>query len=276
MPVIPYKPTTAGRRGASRLDFSEITRDKPEKALARGWKSTGGRNNYGRRTSNHRGGGHKKRFREIDFKRDKLDVPAVVTSVEYDPNRSANIALLHYKDGEKRYILAPQDLKAGMKVLASKKAIDAELGCAMPLGVMPVGTIVHNVELSPGRGGQIVRSAGTQARLLSREERYCAVELPSGELRRVLSECMATVGQVGNIDYANVHFGKAGRRRWMGIRPRVRGVAQNPVSHPMGGGEGRSKSGQIPMSRTRVLSKGGKTRNPKKASSQYILRWRKK
>lgn len=258
------------------LTFDELTRSKPEKKLTRGKKSSGGRNNLGRRTSNHRGGGHKRRLRLIDFKRNKFDIPATVAAIEYDPNRSANIALLHYHDGEKRYILAPNRLRKGDKVMSSQQYIEAEPGCAMPLAVMPVGTIIHNIEMHPGCGGQIVRSAGAQARLMSREGKYSTVELPSGELRRVLSTCMASVGQVGNLDHSNIKLGKAGRHRWLGVRPSSRGMAMNPVAHPMGGGEGRSKSGKIPCSKTGVLAKGGKTRNPNKPSSDLILRKRKK
>ena len=276
MPIREFRPTSPGRRAGSVLDFSELTRSTPEKKLTVGKRGTGGRNNLGRRTSNHRGGGHKRSLRMIDFKRDKFDVPATVASIEYDPNRSANIALLHYHDGEKRYILAPNGLKKGQKVMSSEKYIDAETGCAMPLAVMPVGTIIHNVELRPGCGGQIVRSAGAMARFMSREGKYSTIELPSGELRRVLSTCIATVGQVGNLDHGNIQLGKAGRHRWLGVRPHSRGIAMNPVAHPMGGGEGRSKSGRIPCSRTGVLAKGGKTRKPGKPSSSLILRKRKK
>lgn len=275
MPVRKFKPTSPGRRDGSVLVFDKITRAKPEKSLTKGKKRTGGRNNVGRLTCRHQGGGHKRRFREIDNKRLKFDVPAKVAAIEYDPNRTANIALLHYADGEKRYILAPEGLQVGMTVTSSMKMIDAEIGCAMPLSVMPVGTIVHNIELKPGKGGRIVRSAGAQARLLSREGKYCTVELPSGELRRILSTCMASIGQVGNAEQSNIKLGKAGRRRWMGVRPSVRGMAMNPVAHPMGGGEGRSKSNKIPCSPTGVLAKGGKTRKPKNASSRFILRRRK-
>lgn len=275
MAIRVFNPTSPGRRGGSVLVFDELTRSTPEKSLTKGKSASGGRNNLGRRTSNHRGGGHKRRLRVLDTKRDKFDVPATVASIEYDPNRSANIALLHYHDGEKRYILAAQGLKKGAKVVASQTPIDAEIGCAMPLKSMPVGTVVHNVEMTPGVGGQMVRSAGAQARLMSREGKYCVIELPSGELRRLLSECMATVGQVGNLDHGNVKLGKAGRNRWKSVRPSSRGMAMNPVAHPMGGGEGRSKSGQIPQSKTGVLAKGGKTRNPNKASSSLILRKRK-
>lgn len=270
-----FNPTSPGRRGGSSLDFSEITRSTPEKKLTKGKKRSGGRNNLGRRTSNHRGGGHKRKLRCIDTKRDKFDIPATVASIEYDPNRSSNIALLHYHDGEKRYILSPVGLKVGMKVISSQKTVDAEIGVAMPLSAMPIGSVIHNIELHPGCGGQFVKAAGAQARLMSREGIYSTIELPSGELRRVLSTCMATIGQVGNLDHGNIKLGKAGRKRWLGIRPSVRGMAMNPVAHPMGGGEGRSKSGQIPQSKTGVLAKGGKTRNPNKPSSQLILRKRK-
>lgn len=275
MSIRVFNPTSPGRRGGSTLNNEEVTRSHSEKSLTRGKKSSGGRNNLGRRTSNHRGGGHKRNLRLIDTKRDKFDVPSTVATIEYDPNRSANIALLHYHDGEKRYILAPLGLKVGDKVLSSKKVMDAEIGYAMPLIVMPVGTVIHNIEMTPGQGGQMVRSAGAQARLMSREGKYCTIELPSGELRRVLSNCMATVGQVGNLDHGNIKLGKAGRKRWLGVRPSSRGMAMNPVAHPMGGGEGRSKSGQIPQSKTGVLAKGGKTRNPNKPSTNLILRKRK-
>jgi large subunit ribosomal protein L2 len=275
MAIRKFNPTSPGRRGGSVLVFDDLTRNRPEKSLTKGKSGTGGRNNLGRRTSNHRGGGHKRRLREIDTKRDKFGVPATVAQIEYDPNRSANIALLHYHDGEKRYIIAPLGLKKGMKVVNSKTRVDADVGVAMPLEVMPVGTVIHNIEMTPGCGGQMVRSAGAQARLMSREGKYSIIELPSGELRRVLSRCMATVGQVGNLDHGNIKLGKAGRNRWLGERPSSRGMAMNPVAHPMGGGEGRSKSGQIPQSKTGVLAKGGKTRNPNKPSTPLILRKRK-
>lgn len=270
-----FNPTSPGRRGGSVSDFKELTTSTPEKSLTKGKKGSGGRNNLGRRTSNSRGGGHKRRLRLIDTRRDKYDIPATVASIEYDPNRSANIALLHYHDGEKRYILAPAKLHKGDKIVSSRRVIDAEIGCAMPLKTMPVGTVIHNIEMTPGCGGQMVRSAGAQARLMSREGKYCVIELPSGELRRVLSECMATVGQVGNAEHGIIKLGKAGRNRWLGVRPHSRGMAMNPVAHPMGGGEGRSKSGQIPQSRTGVLAKGGKTRDRNKTSSALILRKRK-
>jgi large subunit ribosomal protein L2 len=276
MAVREFNPTSPGRRDGSILDFSELTTRTPEKSLLVGKRKTGGRNNLGRRTSNHRGGGHKQSYRLVDFKRDKYDVPAKVASIEYDPNRSSNIALLHYVDGEKRYVIAAVGMKVGMKITASRSQLDPEVGNAMPLSVMPVGTIIHNIEMTPGKGAQLVRSAGGQARLMSREGKYATVELSSGELRRVLTECMATVGQVGNLDHGNIKLGKAGRKRWMGVRPSSRGMAMNPVAHPMGGGEGRSKSGRIPCSKTGVLAKGGKTRNPNKSSTKLILRKRKK
>jgi len=275
MAIRVFNPTSPGRRGGSVSDFKELTTSTPEKSLTKGKKGSGGRNNLGRRTSNHKGGGHKRRLRLIDTRREKYDVPATVASIEYDPNRSANIALLHYHDGEKRYILAPAKLQKGDKLISSRKVIDAEIGCAMPLKAMPVGTVIHNIEMTPGCGGQMVRSAGAQARLMSREGKYCVIELPSGELRRVLSECMATVGQVGNAEHGNIKLGKAGRNRWLGVRPSSRGMAMNPVAHPMGGGEGRSKSGKHPQSKTGVLAKGGKTRNRNKTSSALILRKRK-
>jgi large subunit ribosomal protein L2 len=275
MAIRTFKPTSPGRRGGSCIIFDELTTSTRNKKLSKGKKSSGGRNNIGRRTSNHRGGGHKRTLRLIDFRRDKHDIPATVATIEYDPNRSANIALLHYHDGEKRYIVAPVGLKPGMKIIFSLKQVDAEIGVAMPLEVMPVGTVVHNVELTPGNGAQFVRSAGAQARLMSREGKYATVELPSGELRRVLVKCMATVGQVGNMDHSNIKYGKAGRKRWLGVRPSSRGMAMNPVAHPMGGGEGRSKSGAIPQSKTGVLAKGGKTRNPNKPSTSLIIRKRK-
>ncbi len=275
MAIRTFKPTSPGRRGGSCIIFDSITSTTRNKKLSKGKSATGGRNSTGRRTSNHRGGGHKRTLRTIDFYRNKFDVPATVATIEYDPNRSANIALLHYHDGEKRYIVAPVGLKPGMKIVASKTSVDAEIGVAMPLSAMPVGTVVHNIELTPGNGAQFVRSAGAQARLMSREGKYATIELPSGELRKVLVTCMATVGQVGNTEHSNIKYGKAGRKRWLGVRPSSRGMAMNPVAHPMGGGEGRSKSGAIPQSKTGVLAKGGKTRNKNKPSTQLIIRKRK-
>jgi large subunit ribosomal protein L2 len=256
-------------------DYSEVTRARPEKSLTRGKNSTGGRNSGGRTTSRFRGNGNKRRFRRIDFTRDKVDVPATVAHIEYDPNRSARIALLHYADGEKRYILCPERLKVGDKVVSGH---DVELtpGNCLPLGEIPNGVPVHNVELTPGRGGAMVRAAGQQALVRSREGDYCQVRLPSGEVRQVHVKCRATIGQVGNVDHMNVKLGKAGKSRYRGRRPHVRGVVQNPVDHPMGGGEGRSSGGGHPRSPWSKLSKAGKTRKPKKRSNKFIVQRRKK
>ncbi len=270
-----YKPTSPGRRHGSVLDFTEITRSTPEKSLLRPLKKTGGRNNTGRITSRRRGGGHKRRYRLIDFKRDKDGVPARVATIEYDPNRSANIALLHYADGEKRYMLAPQGMTVDMTVMSGSGA-EPTPGNAMTLGDIPVGLQIHNIELSAGRGGQICRSAGSYAQLMAREGRHAVVQLPSGELRKIHIGCRATIGRVGNTDHQNVKLGKAGRKRHMGRRPEVRGTAMNPVDHPMGGGEGRTAGGRHPCSPTGVLSKGGRTRAPGKSSNKFILRRRKK
>ena len=254
--------------------FEEITRPYPEKSLVRGKAKTGGRNTQGRITSRRRGGGHKKRYRQIDFRRDKFGVPATVASIEYDPNRSARIALLHYRDGEKRYILAPMGLQVGDTVVSGPTA-EVKPGNALPLANMPLGTTIHNLELVPGKGGQIVRSAGTSAELIAREGRYAHVRLPSGEVRLVLVECMATVGQVGNADHESIVLGKAGRARWLGRRPKVRGVAMNPVDHPHGGGEGKSSGGRHPVTPWGVPTKGYKTRKKNKASDRYIVSRRK-
>jgi len=275
VPVRLYKPTTPGRRGMSAPDLSEITRRKPEKSLLRPLKSKGGRNNTGRTTVRFRGGGHKRRYRLIDFKRDKDGVPASVVSIEYDPNRTARIALLEYEDGEKRYIIAPEGLKVGQKVMSGPTA-EARTGNCLPLARVPLGFFVHNVELQPGKGGQVVRSAGSAAQVSAREGRYVHLILPSGEVRRVLGECRATIGRVSNAEHQNVKLGKAGRKRWLGRRPHVRGTAQNPVSHPMGGGEGRRAGGRHPCSPTGVPAKGGKTRKKKKYSDRMIVRRRQK
>ena len=269
-----YKPRTAGRRFATVSTFEELTTDRPERSLVEPRKRQAGRNSAGRITVRHRGGGHKRKYRVIDFRRDKHDIPATVASIEYDPNRSANIALLHYVDGEKRYILAPDGLSKGMTVMSGPKA-DPAPGNAMELSQMPLGTTVHNIELEPGRGGKIARTAGGGAQLMSREGRHAQVRLPSGELRLVNVKCLATIGQVGNKDHGSVTDGKAGRRRWRGIRPTVRGVAMNPVDHPMGGGEGRSSGGGHPQSPWGKLAKGGKTRAKRKPSSKFILKRRK-
>jgi len=270
-----YKPTSPGRRHGSVLDFGEITAKKPERSLLRPLKRTGGRNNTGRITARRRGGGHKRRYRAIDFKRNKDGVPGKVKTIEYDPNRSANIALVWYADGEKRYIVAPLGLEVGLTILSGRGA-DPLPGNAMLLADIPVGLMIHNIELHPGKGGQLCRSAGSYAQLQAREGSHAVVALPSGELRRIHVRCRATVGRVGNTDHQNVKLGKAGRRRHMGRRPKVRGTAMNPVDHPLGGGEGRTKGGRHPCSPTGVLSKGGKTRRPNKPTDRFILRRRKK
>ncbi len=270
-----YKPTSPGRRKASVLDVSDLTKKKPEKGLCAPRKVTGGRNARGRITLRHRGGGHKRKLRTLDFKRKKVDVPARVAALEYDPNRSSRIALLHYADGEKAYILAPVGLKVGDRVVSGEK-VEPETGNCMPLKNIPLGTPVHNVELKAGRGGQLARSAGAVAQLQAREGGYAQLVLPSGEIRRVREECRATVGQIGNLDHINVRLGKAGRKRHMGIRPHVRGVAMNPVAHPLGGGEGRSAGGRHPCSPWGQLAKGGKTRKRNKPGSDLIVRRRKK
>ena len=268
-----YKPTTPGRRGMSGYTFEEITRTKPHKPLLRPLKKKAGRNNQGRLTVRHRGGGHKRRYRLIDFKRDKHGIPARVDSIEYDPNRSARIALLVYADGEKRYILAPLGLQVGDTVMSGP---DAEIrpGNALPLMNMPLGTLVHNVELQPGKGGQLVRAAGAYAQLMAKEGRYATLRLPSGEMRKVLLNCMATVGQVSNPEHKNINLGKAGRKRWMGRRPEVRGSAMDPASHPHGGGEGRSPIG-LPGPKTPWGKPAlGKRTRRNKRTDQYIIRRR--
>lgn len=274
MAVKKLKPTTPSQRFRVAPDFSDVTTNVPEKSLVVSIKKTGGRNNQGRRSMRYIGGGHKQQYRIIDFKRDKAGVPATVKTIEYDPHRSARIALVFYADGEKRYIIAPQGLTVGQKIVSGTD-VAPEVGNALPLGSMPIGTIVHNVELHPGKGGALVRSAGTYAQLVAREDKYSVLRMPSGEQRRVLSTCMATVGSVSNPDHMNVSIGKAGRSRWLGIRPRVRGVAMNPIDHPMGGGEGRASGGH-PRSRTGLYAKGKKTRSPKKYSDRLIISKRKK
>jgi large subunit ribosomal protein L2 len=274
MAVRKIKPVSPGQRHKVISAFDAITASTPEKSLLEPLRKTGGRNNQGRMTMRYIGGGHKRKYRIIDFKRNKDGVSAVVDSIQYDPNRTANIALLKYEDDEKRYILAPNGLQVGQKVL-SGSGIDPEIGNSLPLAEIPLGTLVHNIELHPGQGGIMARSAGTYAQLTSREGRYVTLKLPSGETRMVLTTCRATVGIVGNTDHNLEKSGKAGRSRWMGRRPRVRGVAMNPVDHPMGGGEGRASGGH-PRSRKGLLAKGYKTRHPKKASSKYIVERRKK
>lgn len=273
MAIRKLKPTSAGRRAQTVLTFDEITRTTPEKSLTKGLTKKSGRNHFGRITSRRRGGGNKSLYRLIDFKRNKLDVPAKIASIEYDPNRSARIALLHYADGEKRYILCPVGVSVGDQILAGEKA-DIKPGNALPLSRIPLGTLVHNIELYPGRGGQMVRSAGAYAQVIAKEDKYALLRLPSGEVRKVLAVNSATVGQVGNIEHENVSIGKAGRNRWLGKRPKVRGVAMNPVDHPLGGGEGRSSGGRHPVTPWGKPTKGYKTRSPKKASSKLIVKRR--
>lgn len=269
------KPVTAGTRSVILPDFKEITKKTPEKSLLTYVKKSGGRNNYGNVTSRFRGAGVKRLYRIIDFKRDKDNVPGVVHSIEYDPNRSSRIALIFYKDGEKRYILAPLELKVGDIVMSGEK-VEPRVGNNMPVENIPVGLMIHNVEMKPGRGGQLARSAGMAVQLSAKEGDYAVLILPSGEIRKVCIRCRATIGQVGNIDYQNVSIGKAGRNRYRGWRGHVRGVAQNPICHPMGGGEGRTGGGRHPCSPTGVLAKGGTTRNPRKPTNRSIIRRRKK
>jgi len=275
MSVRKVKPTSPGRRFQSYSTFEEITRSTPEKNLLRAIKKTGGRNVYGRITCRHRGGGSKRHYRVIDFKRDKMGIPAKVAAIEYDPNRSARIALLYYADGEKRYILAPLALKVGDTVESGPDA-DIRPGNSLPLSKIPLGTHIHNIELRIGRGGQIVRSAGTYAQLMAKEDRYALVKLPSGEVRMVLLNCRATIGQLGNVVHENISLGKAGRKRRLGRRPKVRGVAMNPVDHPMGGGEGRSSGGRHPCSPWGWPTKGFKTRKNKKSDRLIVKKRTKK
>jgi large subunit ribosomal protein L2 len=272
MPVKVYKPTSPGRRQMSVLEFSELTRKKPEKSLLEGrTRQRSGRNNYGNVTVRFQGGGHKRRYRVIDFKRDKAGIPARVAAIEYDPNRSARIALLHYADGEKRYILAPLGLRVGDPVMSGPEA-DIRPGNALPLANIPLGSMVHNVELKPGRGGQLVRSAGGAAQLMAREGGLATLRMPSGEQRYVRVVCLATVGQVGNADHENVSIGKAGRSRWLGKMPHNRGVTMNPVDHPMGGGEGRSSGGRHPCTPWGVPTKGHKTRKNQRTDKFIVKR----
>jgi len=272
MAIRKYKPTSPGRRFQTCSDFDEITRTVPEKSLLIPLKRTGGRNSYGRITTRHIGGGHKRRYRAIDFRRDKLEIPAKVAELEYDPNRSSRIALLHYIDGEKRYIIAPSKVDIGDTIVSSEKA-DIKPGNTMPIKNIPLGSLIHNVELKVGRGGQLIRSAGTYGQLMAKEEGYAQVRLPSGEVRKIFLDCKATIGQVGNIDHENISIGKAGRSRWLGRRPKVRGVAMNPVDHPMGGGEGKSSGGRHPCTPWGVPTKGHKTRKNKK-TDKYIVKRR--
>ncbi len=273
MGIKKYKPMTPSLRTKVTNAFTEVTTNTPERSLLTSIKKSGGRTNTGRMTMRYTGGGHKRQYRIIDFKRDKFDIPAIVKTIEYDPNRSAFIALLAFKDGEKRYIIAPEGLTVGQEIINSESAAP-EVGNTSPLAKLPLGTTIHNIELNPGRGGAICRSAGTYAQLTSKEGKYVVVKLPSGESRKVLSTCLATVGSVSNSDHSLLKLGKAGASRWRGIRPRTRGVAMNPVDHPMGGGEGRSSGGH-PRSRKGVMAKGLKTRNKKKPSSKLIITKRK-
>ncbi|MBQ4336931.1 MAG: 50S ribosomal protein L2 [Lentisphaeria bacterium] len=275
MAVKSFRPTTASRRQMTVLDFSEITAKKPEKSLVKGKKSTGGRNNYGRITTRFRGAGNKRRYRMIDFVRDLDNVPAKVMSIEYDPNRSANIALLEYEGGEKRYIIAPKGLTVGQTVMNGSNA-ELTTGNCLKIKDIPVGLLVHCVELQPGRGAKLVRSAGQSAILRGKDELYAQLKMPSGEVRMINVNCRATIGEVGNFDHMNVKMGKAGKKRYLGFRPHVRGVVMNPVDHPMGGGEGRSSGGGHPVSPWGKLAKGKKTRHPKKTSSRFIVERRKK
>jgi len=271
MPVKSFKPTSAGRRFQTSMTFSEITSDRPEKSLVTPKRRTGGRNSSGQITSRFMGGGHKRQYRIIDFRREKMDVPASVASIEYDPNRTANIALLHYADGEKRYILAPVGLEVGARVVSGPKA-DILPGNALPLRGIPVGTTIHNIELKRGKGGQMVRSAGAAAQLMAKEGDYAQVRLPSGETRKVFIDCYATIGQVGNIEHENLSIGKAGRSRWLGWKPHNRGVSMNPVDHPMGGGEGKTSGGRHPVSPWGWKTKGFKTRNNKRTDAMIVRR----
>ncbi len=268
-----YKPTSSGRRFQTVLDFSELSRKKPEKSLLTSLSKTGGRNAYGRITSRYIGGGHKQMYRRLDFKREKFDIPARVSAIEYDPNRTANIALLHYRDGEKRYILAPLDLRVGDTILSGER-VDIKPGNALPLKNIPLGTMIHNIEIKKGKGGQMARSAGSSAQLMAKEGKYAHLKMPSGEVRLVHVDCYATVGQVGNLDHENVSIGKAGRKRWLGRSPHVRGVVMNPVDHPLGGGEGKSSGGRHPVTPWGVPTKGYKTRR-NKATDKFIIKRRK-
>jgi large subunit ribosomal protein L2 len=274
MAIKKYKPTSPGIRFQTGFSFEELTAEKPQKSLVKGTVKSGGRNNYGRLTVRHRGGGHKRRFRIVDLKRDKMDVPGTVASIEYDPNRSARIALVQYLDGDKRYIIWPNGLSVGDTVIAGDRA-DIRPGNCLPLKNIPLGTMIHNVEMKIGKGGQLIRSAGGYGQLMAKEKGYAQVKLPSGEVRMVLDRCRATVGQVGNLDHEKISLGKAGRTRHLGRRPKVRGVVMNPVDHPHGGGEGRTSGGRHPVTPWGVPTKGYKTRKRDKASDKYIVKRRK-
>jgi len=275
MGIKKYKPITSTLRYKTGFTFEEITKTKPEKTLIKPLPKKAGRNNQGRITCRHRGGGHKRQYRIIDFKRNKHEIPAKVAAIEYDPNRSARIALLHYEDGEKRYILAPNKLQVGA-ILKSGEEVDVRLGNALPLNRIPLGTTIHNIEFKPGKGGQLARSAGTYAQVVAKEGGYVHVRMPSGDVHLIRKECYATIGQVGNLEHSSIVFGKAGRKRWLGIRPTVRGVAMNPVDHPMGGGEAKTSGGGHPVSPWGVLAKGGITRKKRKYSNKYIIKAKKR
>lgn len=275
MPLKRFKPYTPSRRSMTVSDFAEITKSRPEKRLLRSFKEHAGRNNQGRITMRRRGGGHKRLYRIIDFRRDKDGIPGKVSAIEYDPNRTARIALITYADGDKRYIVAPTGLEVGRTIMSGAEA-EFEVGNCMALNKMPLGTVVHNVELIPGKGGKLVRSAGNGCQLLAKEGRFVALRLPSGEMRRVLSDCRATIGTVGNEEHGNISIGKAGRTRWLGCRPKVRGVAMNPVDHPHGGGEGKTSGGRHPVSPWGQPTKGYKTRKKAHRTNQYIIRRRNK
>lgn len=270
MAVKEYSPITPGRRFMTSSSFSELTAAKPEKSLLKPLRKSGGRNCLGRMTSRHRGGGHKRQYRVIDFKRDKDDIPGKVATIEYDPNRTVRIALLHYADGEKRYIIAPIDLQVG-DILTSGSDVEVKTGNTLPLSQIPLGVSIYNLEIVPGKGGQIVRSAGCSATMIAKEGNFARVKLPSGEIRLIHINCRATVGRLGNLEHEGISIGKAGRSRWLGRRPKVRGVAMNPIDHPMGGGEGKSSGGRHPCTPWGKPTKGYKTRNRKKASSKYIV-----
>lgn len=275
MGIKAYKPVTSSLRQRTGLTYEELTVDRPYKPLLQSFNKTGGRNNKGHISVRHHGGGHKRLYRIIDFKRDKLDIPGIVEAVEYDPNRSAFIALIRYKDGERRYILSPYDLKVGQSIVSSDKQVDILPGNAMLLKYIPLGTIIHNIELRKHKGGQLARSAGSGAQVLAKEGDYAQIRMPSSEIRKIHLDCRATIGQVGNLDHQNISIGKAGRKRWMGIRPTVRGTAMNPIDHPHGGGEGKTKGGRHPVSPTGQPTKGYKTRRNKRTKT-FIIRRRSK
>jgi large subunit ribosomal protein L2 len=275
MAIKKYRPSTSSLRQKTGLTFEELTTNRPHKPLVKSLSKSGGRNSRGRISARHRGGRHKRLFRIIDFKRDKIGVPGIVDTIEYDPNRSAFISLIKYKDGEKRYILAPLNLKVGQTVISEDKQVDISPGNAMPLRVIPLGTVIHNIELRKNKGGQLVRSAGTGAQVLAKEGKYAQVRMPSTEIRKIHLDCRATIGQIGNLDYQNISIGKAGRNRWKGKKPTVRGTAMNPIDHPHGGGEGKAKGGRNPVSPTGKPTKGYKTRRNKRTQS-FIVRRRSK